>query len=48
MEISAAIGVSDVVFVETDDALLLCSRNRAQDVGKIVKWLEEKKFSKLL
>ena len=44
----AAIGVSNLVFVETDDALLLCSRDRSQDVGKIVKWLEEKKFSKLL
>jgi hypothetical protein len=27
--------------VETEDALLLCSRERSQDVGKIVKWLEE-------
>ncbi len=44
----AAIGVTDLVLVETDDALLLCSRHRSQDVGKIVKWLEEKKFSKLL
>ncbi len=39
----AAIGVRDVVLVETDDALLLCSRERSQDVGKIVKWLEERK-----
>jgi mannose-1-phosphate guanylyltransferase len=44
----AAIGVTDLILVETDDALLLCSRNRSQDVGKVVKWLEEKKFSKLL
>jgi mannose-1-phosphate guanylyltransferase len=36
----AAIGVRDLVLVETDDALLLCSRDRSQDVGKIVKWLE--------
>ena len=43
----AAIGVTDLVLVETDDALLLCSRERSQDVGKIVKWLEEKKLSKL-
>jgi mannose-1-phosphate guanylyltransferase len=44
----AAIGVRDVVLVETDDAILLCSRERSQDVGKIVKWLEEQKKSHLL
>jgi len=30
------------------DALLICPRDRAQDVGKIVKWLEEQKLRKLL
>jgi mannose-1-phosphate guanylyltransferase len=44
----AAIGIRDLVLVETDDALLLCSRDRSQDVGKIVKWLEKQKRSKLL
>jgi mannose-1-phosphate guanylyltransferase len=44
----AAIGVSDLVLVETDDALLLCPRARSQDVGKIVKWLEEQKSKSLL
>jgi mannose-1-phosphate guanylyltransferase len=44
----AAIGVRDVVLVETADALLLCSRERSQDVGKIVKWLEEKRQGKLI
>jgi mannose-1-phosphate guanylyltransferase len=44
----AAIGVSGLVVVETEDALLICPRDRAQDVGKIVKWLEEKKKTKLL
>jgi mannose-1-phosphate guanylyltransferase len=37
----AAIGVRDLVVVETPDALLICPRHRSQDVGKIVKWLEE-------
>jgi mannose-1-phosphate guanylyltransferase len=36
----AALGVRDLVVVETDDALLVCPRDRAQDVGQIVKWLE--------
>ena len=44
----AAIGIRDLVVVETADALLLCPRERAQDVGKIVKWLEAEKLSHLL
>ena len=44
----AAIGVRDLVAVETPDALLLCPRERAQDVAKIVKALEERKQKKLL
>lgn len=44
----AAIGVRDLVVVETPDALLVCSRHRSQDVAKIVKWLEERKHAKLL
>jgi hypothetical protein len=34
--------------VETPDALLICPRERAQDVAKIVKWLEEKNRKDLL
>ena len=44
----AAIGVRDLVVVETPDALLICPRDRAQDVGKIVKWLEEQHRKDLL
>ena len=44
----AAIGVRDLVVVETLDALLICPRDRAQDVGKIVKWLEEQRRKDLL
>jgi mannose-1-phosphate guanylyltransferase len=44
----AAIGVDNLVVVETPDALLICPRDRAQDVGKIVKWLEERKLKNLL
>jgi mannose-1-phosphate guanylyltransferase len=32
----ATIGLSDLVVVDTDDALLICPRDRAQDVKKIV------------
>jgi len=44
----AAIGVHDLVVVETADALLICPRERAQDVGRIVKALEDRKQKKLL
>jgi mannose-1-phosphate guanylyltransferase len=44
----AAIGVNDLVVVETPDALLLCPRRRAQDVGTVVKWLEAKRLRYLL
>jgi mannose-1-phosphate guanylyltransferase len=44
----AAIGVRDLVVVETADALLICPRDRAQDVAKIVKWLEERRRKDLL
>ena len=44
----AAIGVRDLVVVETADALLICPRDRAQDVAKIVKSLEEKRRFELL
>jgi mannose-1-phosphate guanylyltransferase len=44
----AAVGVHDLALVETDDAILICPRERAQDVGKIVKWLEQQKLARLL
>lgn len=44
----AAVGVSDLVVVETPDALLVCSRERAQEVGRVVKWLERQRLKKLL
>jgi mannose-1-phosphate guanylyltransferase len=44
----AAVGVQNLVVVETPDALLICRRDRAQDVGKIVKSLEQRKLKRLL
>ncbi len=44
----AAVGIKDLVVVETEDALLVTTRERSQDVGKIVKWLDEKKWEKLV
>ncbi|MGA8865417.1 MAG: mannose-1-phosphate guanylyltransferase, partial [Candidatus Sulfotelmatobacter sp.] len=44
----ALVGVDDLVVVETDDALLITTRQQAQDVGKVVKYLDEKKLHKLV
>ena len=44
----AAIGIRDLVVVETPDALLICPRERAQDVAKVVKFLEGDKQTDLL
>jgi len=44
----AAIGVHDLVVVETSGALLIVPRDRAQDVGKMVKHLELQKRRELL
>ena len=44
----AAVGVNDLVVVETDDALLITTRDQAQDVGKIVKHLDEQKLHRLV
>lgn len=44
----AALGVKDLVVVETNDALLITTRQRSQDVGKVVQHLNEKGMKKLL
>ncbi|PYX88965.1 MAG: mannose-1-phosphate guanyltransferase [Acidobacteria bacterium] len=44
----ATVGVNNLVVVETDDALLITTREHSQDVGKVVKYLDEKKISKLV
>lgn len=43
----AAIGVNNLVVVDTNDALLITTRDHAQDVGKVVKHLDEKKLHRL-
>jgi mannose-1-phosphate guanylyltransferase len=42
------VGVHDLVIVETDDALLICARDRSQDVGKAVQALEKAGLKQLL
>lgn len=45
---TAVVGIRELVIVETPDALLICPRDRAQDVAKIVKWLDEQRRKDLL
>lgn len=44
----AVVGVKDLVVVETDDALLITTRQNSQDVGKVVKYLDDNKLKKLV
>jgi mannose-1-phosphate guanylyltransferase len=44
----AVVGIDDIVVVATEDALLITTRQNAQDVGKVVKHLDEKKLHKLV
>ena len=44
----ALLGVNDLIIVDTPDALLIADRNRAQQVGDIVKLLEQNRREDLL
>jgi mannose-1-phosphate guanylyltransferase len=44
----ALVGINDLVIVDTKDALLLCPKDRAQDVKKIVEKLKEEGLVKYL
>ena len=46
--IIATIGLEDTIVVNTDDALLICPKNRAQDVKKIVDILKQDEMIDLL
>ena len=44
----AVVGVKDLVVVETDDALLITTREKAQDVGKVVAYLDKENLKDLV
>ena len=44
----AAVGLTDIVIVDTDDALLVCSRGRAQEVKAVVDALRSRGVTDLL
>jgi mannose-1-phosphate guanylyltransferase len=47
-KVVATIGVEDLVVVDTADALLICRRDRAQDVRKVIDALRERAQEQLL
>ena len=47
-KVVALIGVKDLIVVDTPDALLVAARDRAQQVGDIVKTLEQRNRHDLL
>jgi mannose-1-phosphate guanylyltransferase len=44
----AAIGLADMIIIDTDDALLVCPRSRAQDVRKVVEALRRARKTRYL
>ena len=44
----ATVGVSNLVVVQTEDALLITTLDHSQDVGRVVKHLDERKMEKLV
>lgn len=44
----AAIGLEDMIIVDTEDALLVCPRSRAQDVRKVVEALKRSRKTRYL
>jgi mannose-1-phosphate guanylyltransferase len=43
----ATVGVDDLVIVETDDALLVCRKDQAQEVRRVVEALERRRLERL-
>ena len=44
----ATIGLEDVVIVDSGDALLVCAKDRVQDIKQVVNWLKENNRTELL
>ena len=47
-KVVALIGVENLIVVDTKDALLVCRRDRSQDVGKIIQKLKQQRRTDLL
>lgn len=47
-KVVATLGVKDLVIVEAEDSILVCHQERAQDIKKLVRALEENGFHEIL
>lgn len=47
-KLTVAIGVDNIIVVETDDVLMICHKDRAQDVKEIVNYLRDNKMDDYL
>lgn len=47
-QLIVTVGVDNLVIVDTDDALVVCHKDKAQDIKKVVEYLKEKNKSKFL
>jgi mannose-1-phosphate guanylyltransferase len=47
-KVVAAIGVSDLIIINTDDALLICARGRSQEVKEVTDYLKRKQMGEYL
>jgi len=46
-KVTAVVGLDDIVIVDTEDALLVCAKDKAQDVKSVVEALEKKRAREL-
>lgn len=44
----AAVGVENLIVIETNDSILICSRDKAQDVKEVVNYLKQKEMNDFL
>lgn len=47
-KLTATVGVENMIIIETEDAVLVCPKDRAQEVKKIVEKLQKEKLDKYL
>lgn len=47
-QLIVTVGVNNLIVVDTDDALVVCHKDKAQDIKKVVEYLKEKNKKKFL
>ena len=47
-QLIVTVGVDNLIIVDTDDALVVCHKDKAQDIKKVVEYLKEKNKNKFL